>query len=452
MTASKEEIKKTSEEIKETDKKETKAKTVKKTEVKKTIKKVEVKKVEAKKEVKVEATEIKSEEIKAEKIPQKEQEEVIDMEEMSMEELFSAQDSFVAEIKKREVVNVRVVQVTDESIFVDIGEKQEGLISVKEFEGRDLPKEDDKIPAILLRPGSEERHAILSNKRAMESVGWEKLKDIFGDTQKVRGTVKECVKGGYIIDVIGVAGFMPLSLSEIHRAFKHYLPLGAKVKCKIVEFSKEKNKLILSRKEILEEDEKTRQQQVVSEIKVSEILRCVVSKVGRDKLFLRFHGIEGFVELDNVAWQNKEDMLKKYRRGQRIRAKLMTIIEAERPRLEFGLKQLYLSPSEFLKKRYPFRSTPKALIQKISEEGVEVLLGKNSKGFIPTYELGRDFEAKEGDTVRVSVLGIDNEKFVVNLSVKKYESFQNRKIVKQYMRPAPRPTLGQLLNHNSDEK
>ncbi len=433
MTASKEEIKKT-DEIKETEKKSEKA------EPKKTAKKVEVKK------------ETKPEKVKSEpeKIPQKEQEEVIDMEEMSMEELFSAQDSFVAEIKKREVVNVRVVQVTDENVFVDIGEKKEGLISVKEFEGRDLPKEEDKIPAILLRPGSEERHAILSNKRAIESVGWKKLKEIFGDTQKIRGTVKECVKGGYMVDVMGVAGFMPLSLSEIHRAFKHYLPLGAKVKCKIVEFSREKNKLILSRKEILEEDEKLRQQQVVSEIKVGEILRCVVSKVGRDKLFLRFHGIEGFVELDNVAWQNKEDMLKKYRRGQRIRTKLMNIIEAERPRLEFGLKQLYLSPSEFLKKRYPFRSTPKAVIEKITEEGVEVLLGKNNKGFIHTYELGRDFAGKEGDTIKTLVLGIDTEKFVVNLSVKKYESFQNRKIVKQYMRQAPRPTLGQLLDNNDE--
>lgn len=439
MTAAKEEIKNTeTEEIKKTEE---------------TSEKKEPKKV-AKKEYKEADKETKSEKVKPEpeKIPQAEQSEpVVDMEEMSMEQLFDAQDSFVAELKKREVVNVRVVQVTNENILVDIGDKKEGLISVKEFEGRDLPKEEDTIPAILLRPGSEERHSILSNKRALESVGWEKCKEIFEDTQKVRGTVKECVKGGYIIDVMGVSAFMPLSLSEIHRAFKHYLPIGAKVKCKIVEFAKEKNKLILSRKEVLEEDEKARQQQVVSEIKNGDILRCVVSKVGRDKLFLRFHGIEGFVELDNVAWQNKEDMLKKYRRGQRIRAKLMKIIEAERPRLEFGLKQLYLSPSEFLKKRYPYRSTPKAVIQKITDDGVEVLLGKNNKGFIATYELGKDFAGKEGDTIKTLVLGIDTEKFVVNLSVKKYESFQNRKIVKQYMRQAPRPTLGQLLNNNNDE-
>ncbi|MBT3392918.1 MAG: 30S ribosomal protein S1 [Elusimicrobiaceae bacterium] len=421
--------------------------------------KEEIKKTTKPEEVKEIIKEVKAEETKTEKKPAKKspkkievKEEEINMDEMSMEQLFSAQDDFSKELKKKEVVNVRVVQITDENILVDIGDKKEGLISVKEFEGRDIPKEEDTIPAILLRPGSEERHAILSNKRAMESVGWEKCKEIFDTTQKIRGVVKECVKGGYMVDVMGVAGFMPLSLSEIHRAFKHYLPIGAKVKCKIVEFSKEKNKLILSRKEILAEEEKTRQQEVVASVKEGEILRTVVSKVGRDKLFLRFHGIEGFVELENVAWKDKEEMLKKYRRGQRIRAKLMKIDSGDKPRLEFGLKQLYLSPSEFLKKRYPFRSTPKATIEKITEEGVEVSLGKNNKGFINSYELGRDFEAKEGDSIKVLVLGIDTEKFIVNLSVKKYESFQNRKIVKQYMRQAPRPTLGQLLDNNTEDK
>lgn len=376
----------------------------------------------------------------------KQNEETINETEMTMDQLIAQQESLSEKLYKKEIVEVPVVQINQDYILVDVGAKKEAAIAVSEFAGKAMPAVGDKISAVLVKRGGDERPSILSHKKALEFLGWDVCKKAYEAKERVKGTILQCVKGGYIVEVFGVSGFMPLSLSELHTAYKHYLPVGAKIKAVLVEFSKEKQKLIVSRKQVLEEDEAVRREQVLGEIKAGDVLRVVVSKVDSDKLYLRFHGIEGIVTLENVAWKDPATAITNFRRGQRLKAKLLSL-DKETPRLEFGLKQLFLNPADALKRRYPYKSSVKATVVKVSEEeGVECTIGKNNtKAFISPFEMGRDFNAKEGDTITALVVGVNPETFVVNLSVKKYDQAQNRKVVAQYLKQAPRPTLGELL-------
>ena len=366
--------------------------------------------------------------------------------EMTMDQLIAQQESLSESLNKREIVEVTVVQISGDYILVDTGAKKEGAILVSEFDGKTLPAVGEKVSAVLVKRGSDERHSMLSHKKALEMKGWDLCKTAYENKERVKGVILQNVKGGYIVEVLGVSGFMPLSLSELHTAYKHYLPVGAKIKAVIVEFSKEKQKLIVSRKQVLEEDEAVRRTEVLGQIKEGDVLRVVVAKVDKERLFLRFHGIEGVVTLENIAWKEPETAIANYRRGQRLKAKLLKL-DKETPRLEFGLKQLFLNPADALKRRYPYKSSVKAKIEKISEEeGVECTIGKNNtKAFISPFEMGRDFSANVGDVITALVVGVDPETFTVNLSVKKYDQAQNRKVVAQYLKQAPRPTLGQLL-------
>ncbi|MBQ8843704.1 MAG: S1 RNA-binding domain-containing protein [Elusimicrobiaceae bacterium] len=366
--------------------------------------------------------------------------------EMTMDQLIAQQESLSEQLNKREIVEVTVVQISGDYILVDTGAKKEGAILVSEFDGKTLPAVGEKVSAVLVKRGSDERHSILSHKKALEMKGWDLCKAAYESKERVKGVILQTVKGGYIVEVLGVSGFMPLSLSELHTAYKHYLPVGAKIKAVIVEFSKEKQKLIVSRKQVLEEDEAVRRTEVLGQIKEGEILRVVVAKVDKERLFLRFHGIEGIVTLENIAWKEPETAIANFRRGQRLKAKLLKL-DKETPRLEFGLKQLFLNPADALKRRYPYKSSVKAKIEKISEEeGVECTIGKNNtKAFISPFEMGREFTANVGDVITALVVGVNPETFTVNLSVKKYDQAQNRKVVAQYLKQAPRPTLGQLL-------
>ena len=366
--------------------------------------------------------------------------------EMTMDQLIAQQESLSEQLNKREIVEVTVVQISGDYILVDTGAKKEGAILVSEYAGKTLPAVGDKVSAVLVKRGSDERHAILSHTKALEMQGWDICKKAYENKERVKGVILQTVKGGYIVDVFSVHGFMPLSLSELHTAYKHYLPVGAKIKAVIVEFSKEKQKLIVSRKQVLEEDEAVRRTEVLGQIKEGDVLRVVVARADQDRLFLRFHGIEGIVNLDNVAWKDPQTAIANFRRGQRLKAKLLKL-DKENQKLEFGLKQLFLNPAEALKRRYPYKSSVKAKIEKVSpEEGVECTIGKNNtKAYISPFEMGRDFNANVGDVIPALVVGVNPETFVVNLSVKKYDQAQNRKVVAQYLKQAPRPTLGQLL-------
>lgn len=373
-------------------------------------------------------------------------EETMNESEMTMDQLIAQQESLSEQLNKREIVEVTVVQISGDYVLVDTGAKKEGAILVSEFDGKTLPAVGDKVSAVLVKRGNDERYSILSHKKALEMQGWDICKQAYEAKERVKGVILQTVKGGYIVEVFGVSGFMPLSLSELHTAYKHYLPVGAKIKAVIVEFSKEKQKLIVSRKQVLEEDEAVRRAEVLSQIKEGNVLRVVVAKVDKDRLFLRFHGIEGVVTLDNVAWKEPEKAITNFRRGQRLKAKLLKL-DKETPRLEFGLKQLFLNPADALKRRYPYKSSVKATVVKVSaEEGVECTIGKNAtKAYISPFEMGNDFAAKEGDVISALVVGVNPETYVVNLSIKKYDQVQNRKVVAQYLKQAPRPTLGQLL-------
>lgn len=372
-------------------------------------------------------------------------------ESMTMDQLFAEQEEMQEKLNKREIVNVSVVQISQDNVLVDTGDKKEGLIPLSDFDGRPAPAVGSQVSAVLLRKGSDERHSILSHKKALETLGWDICKTAFDTKERVKGMIIECVKGGYKVDINGVSGFMPLSLSELHPAYKHYLPKGAKIKAVIAEFAKDKQKLIVSRKQVLEEDEGVRRGQVLGEVKEGDILRVVVSKVGKDCLYLRFHGIEGVVTLDNIAWKDALTILANYRRGQRIKAKLLSINQ-EKGNIVFGIKQLFLNPADLLKKRYGYMTTVKGTITKVSPEGVEVELGKNkTRGFISAFELGTDFTGKEGEPIQAVVIGVDGAAFTVNLSVKRFDQVQNRKVVAQYLKQAPRPTLGQLLRDSFGE-
>ncbi len=366
--------------------------------------------------------------------------------EMTMDQLIAQQESLSEQLNKREIVEVTVVQITGDYILVDTGAKKEGAILVSEFDGKTLPEVGSKISVVLVKRGNDERYSILSHKKALEMQGWDICKQAYEAKERVKGVIAQTVKGGYIVEVFGVNGFMPLSLSELHTAYKHYLPVGAKIKAVIVEFSKEKQKLIVSRKQVLEEDEAVRRKEVLGQIKEGDVLRVVVAKTDKERLFLRFHGIEGVVQMENVAWKEPETAITNFRRGQRLKAKLLKL-DAENQKLEFGLKQLFLNPAEALKRRYPYKSSVKATITKVdAENGVECTIGKNNtQAFISPFEMGHEFSAKEGDTITALVVGVNPETFVVNLSVKKYDQAQNRKVVAQYLKQAPRPTLGQLL-------
>ena len=372
-------------------------------------------------------------------------------EEMSMADLLKAEAEVTEKVYSRDVVTVKVVQVNAEYVLVDIGEKKEAAIPLADFQDEKTPVPGDEVQAVLEKKGGEGRYTMLSHRRAREKAAWEMTKKMFEAKERVKGKVTEIVKGGYIVDISGMRAFMPLSLSELGGAHKHYLPPNAKIKFYITDFNEKDRKVVVSRRQVLEEDEKQRRGQVLAEVAPGRLVRGVVSKVTEEGLLVRFQGIEGQVKLADLAWKNPQEALKGYKRGQRVKCKVLAV-DKEGERLLFGLKQLMPNPVDMLKRKFAYRSLLKAKVAAVTPEGAVLRISELVEGFISPEDYGAEGAPKEGQEVSGVVVGINTENFRLNLSIKRCEEVEDRKRMAQYLKGSPSLTLGQILLENSEDE
>lgn len=371
-------------------------------------------------------------------------------ENLSMEQLLAAEAEASGKLYSKEIVKVKVIQVTDKQVLVDVGEKKEAIIPLEDFKDEKPPEIGEEVSAMLERKGSEGKPTLLSHKKAREKMAWQWAQKAFEAKERVKGRVTGSVKGGYIVDLSGLRAFMPLSLSEMGGAHRHYLPENAKIKCYITDLGAG-GKLVVSRRQVLEEDEKERRAEVLGEISVGYVVRAVVSKVATDGLFVRFQGIEGVVKLEDVAWKNPEAELKAYKRGMRIKCKVLAL-DKENEKMLFGLKQLTLNPVDMLKKRFKYKAVLKAKVTAVSKDGAKMKVSDHVDGFLSAAEYGHEGEPKEGQDLKVMLIGINSSTYELIFSVKKMEEVEDRKKVQQYLKGAPTLTLGQILLEDSEDE
>ena len=372
-------------------------------------------------------------------------------EEMSMEDLLKAEAAVSSKIYSRDIVKVKVVQLTPENVLVDVGEKKEAVIPVSDFdEDNPLPKVGDEIMAVLEKKGGEGRHTILSHRKARERLAWDWAKKMFEARERLKGRVTGIRKGGYAVEMSGLRVFMPLSLSEIGGAHKHYLPPNARIKFYIVDLSERDRSVVVSRRQVLEEDEKARRTEVINSVVPGGLVRVVVSKLTPEGIFVRFQGIEGLVRLADVAWKNPAEAAKTYGRGQRIKCKVLSV-EKEKEKLFLGLKQLTPNPIDMLKKKFAYKSTLRLKVASVTPEGAKISISEQVDGFIPAENYGADGAPKVGQELKALVVGINSTTYELILSVRDQEAFEDRKRIHQYLKGSPTLTLGQILLDNSED-
>ncbi len=375
----------------------------------------------------------------------------IENEEISMEELLKEEgEKISSKLYNREPVYVQVVAVNNDYIYVDIGEKNEGIIPVKDFEGFKLPRIGTKIIAVLEKKGNEEKNTVLSYRKAKETITLKWLEKAFKERQRIKGKVVEQVKGGYIVSINGVNAFMPLSLSELGKVHKHYLPVNAKIKFYLTNFDPKNRKIIVSRKEVLEEDERERREKILNEIKEGDIVRAVVAKIIDNGIFVRFQGIEGFVKLEDIDWKNPKEALTQYRRGQRIKAKILNI-DKEKQKLTFGIKQTKPNPIDIIKRKFPLKTKLSGKVVEINDGYAKIHIVDDIYGVVYEEDYSYDGSPEKNSIVESVVVGYLPETFELKLSIKKYEQIENRKRIEQYTKQTPKITLGQLLKETTNK-
>lgn len=334
----------------------------------------------------------------------------------------------VKEIRRGEIVTGTVVQINENEVLVDVGGKSEGIIPLSELSARGQvsPREvvqvGDSIAVYVLKVENEEGHPILSKKRADREVAWEKLEEAFKNQTRLEAPVIEVVKGGLLVDV-GIKGFVPASLVE--RGYVEDLNsyLGKKLRLKVIEVDRRKNKAVLSQKAVLEEEFAERRKETWDSLAEGQIRHGVVRRLTNFGAFIDIGAVDGLLHVSEMSWGRVEHPSDLLHEGQEVDVKVLEV-DRERGRISLGMKYLQPNPWDTAEERYPVGSIVNGKVLRTASFGAFVEVEPGIEGLVHISQLADFHVAKTedvvsvGDVVSVKVLSVDSKAQRMSLSLR----------------------------------
>ena len=258
------------------------------------------------------------------------------------EDFIKAVDSTIKNFDDGDLVEGTVVKVDHDEVLLDIGYKTEGVIPSRELSiKKDVDPDEvvevgDTIEALVVTKEDKEGRLILSKKRAQYERAWgdiEKIKEADG---VVEGTVIEAVKGGLIVD-IGLRGFLPASLVEMRRVRDLSPYIGQTIKAKILELDKNRNNVVLSRRQYLEETQSEVRETFLSQLKKGQIREGVVSSIVNFGAFVDLGGVDGLIHVSELSWKHIDHPSEVVKVGDKVTVEVLDV-DLDRERISLSLK------------------------------------------------------------------------------------------------------------------
>ena len=335
-----------------------------------------------------------------------------------------------------DIVDVEVLDVEDGQINVGVvNAGVEGVITRREYTSdrnadlRDLVKLGDKFKALVLRRAGgdkENGEFFFSVTRLKEREAYDKLQKDFEEGNAIEGTVTSSVRGGLLVDV-GTRGFLPASLIS-NRYVSDLKPyIGKTMKLKITEIDPNKNRLILSHKDLIEEEREEAFDKVASQLVVGDVIEGKVSRLTNFGGFIDVGGVDGLVHISEISYKHVDKPSDVLKAGQDVKIKVIGI-DDDRHRISLSIKQTEPSPFEQATADLNEGDVFEGEVKSLTNFGAFVEVADGIQGLVHVSEISNKHVDKPSDvlkvgqTVKVKVLNIDPSDRRISLSIKAADS------------------------------
>ncbi len=330
------------------------------------------------------------------------------------------------DVRPGQTVTGTVVQISGDSVLVDVGAKSEGIIHLHDLSHRrtDRPEDvvsiGDQIAVFVLGWEGDEGMLRLSKRRADETRAWSRLEEALKSGEVLEPVVTEVVRGGLVVDV-GMRGFVPSS--HVAKGFVNDLQpfLGQTIRVRVIELDRSKRRAILSRRVVLDEEGKSQREQLWASIEEGQVREGVVKSLTDFGAFVDMGGTDGLLHISEMSWgriQHPSELLKV---GDTIRVKVLRL-DRERHKISLGLRQVNPNPWDLVQERYPEGAIVEGTVVRLASFGVFVELEPGVDGLVHVSQLA-DHRVETpgdvvsvGDRVRVKVLYVDPQQKRISLS------------------------------------
>ncbi|AHI11870.1 30S ribosomal protein S1 [Lactobacillus helveticus] len=335
-----------------------------------------------------------------------------------------------------DIVDVEVLDVEDGQINVGVvNAGVEGVITRREYTSdrnadlRDLVKPGDKFKALVLRRAGgdkENGEFFFSVTRLKEREAYDKLQKDFEEGNAIEGTVTSSVRGGLLVDV-GTRGFLPASLIS-NRYVSDLKPyIGKTMKLKITEIDPNKNRLILSHKDLIEEEREEAFDKVASQLVVGDVIEGKVSRLTNFGGFIDVGGVDGLVHISEISYKHVDKPSDVLKAGQDVKVKVIGI-DDDRHRISLSIKQTEPSPFEQATADLNEGDVFEGEVKSLTNFGAFVEVADGIQGLVHVSEISNKHVDKPSDVlkvgqdVKVKVLNIDPSDRRISLSIKAADS------------------------------
>jgi small subunit ribosomal protein S1 len=350
----------------------------------------------------------------------------------------------VVAVKKGDIVKGKVVKVEADQAIVDIGYKYDGVVSLRELSSVQLENAADavqigdelELKVVNINDGKE---TLQLSKRAIDSEkAWTVLQDKLESKEILEAKVADVVKGGLVVDV-GLRGFVPASMVERHfvEDFADYK--GRTLRLRVKEIDREKNKVILSQKDILDEEFEASKKSIIGNIKVGQEMDGTVQRLTPFGAFIDIGGIDGLVHISEMAWHHVEQPSEVVKEGDQVRVHVLKVDPANE-RISLSIKATQPGPWQSVASKVNIGDVITGTVKRLVTFGAFVEVAPGVEGLVHISQIshshiGTPHEVlSEGQEVQVKVLDINTDEKRVSLSIKDTQEAPARE---------PRPERGE---------
>ena len=334
----------------------------------------------------------------------------------------AGQDS---KFKNGSLVEGTVSAIKGDDVFIDIGYKSEGEISLSEFgEGAEV-KIGDKVTVMLVQLENERTGNVeLSKRRADDKIRWEKILERYVEGCVVTGTVKSAVRGGLLVQIDDVEAFLPGSQVEVAPVKDLEAYVGQTFDFKVIKISNERRNLIVSRRELIEGTLAEKKAELLATLEKGQIRTGRVKNITDFGAFIDLDGLDGLLHITDMSWGRIKHPSELLHVGQELDVMVLDV-DRDRERISLGLKQMTENPWSTIQDQFPVGSRVSGKVVNLAAYGAFVEIAPGIEGLVHISEFSwtkRIARASDmlsiGDEVQVVVLSVDVENQKIALGIR----------------------------------
>ena len=349
-----------------------------------------------------------------------------------------ALEGTVGFVDEREVIDGKVVRMTDREAIIDINSKSEGVISLNEFRYNPNLSVGDTVEVLVDKREDSTGQLVLSHKKARIIKAWDRVNHAHETQEVVNGFVKCRTKGGMIVDVFGIEAFLPGSQIDVKPIRDYDQYVEKTMEFKVVKVNHEFKNVVVSHKALIEADIEEQKKEIIGQLEKGQVLEGVVKNITSYGVFVDLGGVDGLIYITDLSWSRINHPGEVVELDEKLNVVILDF-DDNKSRIQLGLKQLHKHPWDALDPELKVGDKVKGKVAIIADYGAFIEVAPGVEGLIHVSEMSwsthlrsaQDF-VNVGDEVEAVILTLDRDERKMSLGMKQLHPDPWTDITKKY--------------------